>query len=118
MVNVENLRCREVTELFFEDFSRAVLPLFTLNYELQQSDLDPGGRVLSHVLGKEIQNVHIISLSSKLNWRVAHIVRLDRGVHPENIVRLNTSCILIISDSIVILNSEGQDITHAPKGCG
>ena len=115
---LKHLKCREVPELFFEDFSRAVLPLFTLNYELQQSDLDPGGCVLSHVLGKEIQNVHIISLSSKLNWRVDHIVRLDCGVHPTKIVGLNTSCVLIISDNIAILNCEGQDITHAPKGCG
>ena len=115
---LKHLKCREVPELFFEDFNRAILPLFTLNYELQQSDLDPGGCVLSHVLGIEAQNVHIISLSSELNWRVDHIVRLDCGVHPENIVGLNTSCVLIISDSIVILNSEGQDITHAPKGCG
>ena len=108
---LKHLKCREVPELFFEDFNRAVLPLFTLNYELQQSDLDPGGCVLSHVLGKEAQNVHIISLSSKLNWRVAHIVRLDCGVHPTNIVGLNTSCIQVISDNIVILNCEGQDIS-------
>ena len=116
---LKHLKCREVPELFFEDFSRAVLPLFTLNYELQQSDLDPGGCVLSHVLGKEIQNVHIISLSSKLNWGVDHIVRLDCGVHPTNIiVGLNFSCIKVISDNIVILNCNGQDVTHAPTGCG
>ena len=115
---LKHLKCREVPELFFEDFNRAVLLLFTLNYDLQQSDLDPGGCVLSHVLGEEAQNVHIISLSSKLNWRVRHIVRLDCGVHPTKIVGLNTSCILIISDNIVIFNCEGQDITHAPKGCG
>ena len=65
---LKNLKYREVPELFFEDFIRAILLLFTLNYELQQSDLDPGGCVLSHVLGEEAQNVHIISLSSKLNW--------------------------------------------------
>ena len=95
---LKNLKCREVPKLFFENFNRAVLPLFILNYALQQSDLDPGGCVLSHVVGEEAQNVHIVSLSSKLNWRVAHIVRLDCGVHPTNIVGLNTSCILIISD--------------------
>ena len=88
---LKNLKCREVPELFFEDFNRAILLPFTLNYELQQSDLDPGGCVLSHVLGEEAQNFHIISLSSKLNWGVDHIVRLDCGVHPTNIVGLNTS---------------------------
>ena len=115
---LKNLKCREVPELFFEDFNRAVLLLFTLNYELEQSDPDPGGCVLSHVLCEEAQNVHIISFRSKLNWRVDYIVRLDCWVHPTNIVGLNTSCILIISDNIVIFNCEGQDITDAPKGCG
>ena len=47
---------------------------------------------------------------------VTAAVALDQRIY--NIVGLNTSCILIISDNIVILNFEGQDITHAPKGCG
>ena len=115
---LKHLKCREVPELFFEDFNRAILPLFTLNYELQQSDLDPGGCVLSHVLCEEAQNVHIISLRSKLNWGVDHIVRLECGVHPTNIVGLNTSCILTLSDNIIIIIYGGQDITHAPIGCG